>query len=578
VLDLWYKNAVIYCLDVDTYMDSNGDGVGDFAGLTDRLTYLAGIGVTCVWLLPFYPTPDRDNGYDIVDFYNVAPQLGTLGDFVDFTHQAESLGIRVVVDLVVNHTSIEHPWFQAARRDPASKYRDFYVWSEAKPKDAHEGMVFPGVQQTTWTYDKVAKAYYFHRFYEHQPDLNIANPAVRDEIEKIMGFWLQLGVSGFRMDAAPFVVELKGIEGVEGVDPYQYLNDMRTFLSWRSSGAIMLAEANLEPKAVATYFGDGHRFPMLFNFWLNQHLFFALTAETAEPIQRALKDRPPIPQTCQWANFLRNHDEIDLGRLSDEERAAVFAEMGPRPEMQLYDRGIRRRLAPMLGGDSRRLELAYSLLFSLPGTPVLWYGEEIGMGEDLALPERNSVRTPMQWSAEEHGGFSTAPPKQQVRPIVHEGGFAYQHVNVAAQRRDPGSLLNVIERLIRTRKEAPEIGRGAWTLLDTGSPSVLAHCCEWRGQRLLALHNLSREPTVARLNLSQYECDHLIDLLDDQQPSPVEEGCFETRLQGYGYRWYRVGTSARVSGERHDGAPATRTRAASNGRRAARRSKAGAVR
>ena len=584
MLDLWYKNAVIYCLDVDTFQDSNGDGIGDFAGLADRLTYLAGIGVTCVWLLPFYPTPDRDNGYDITDFYNVAPTLGTLGDFVDFSHRAEDLGIRVIVDLVVNHTSIEHPWFQAARRDPTSKYRDYYVWSKEKPKDAHQGMVFPGVQKTTWTYDKVAKAYYFHRFYEHQPDLNIANPAVREEIEKIMGFWLQLGVSGFRMDAAPFVIELKGIEGVKGVDPYSYLDEMRTFLSWRRSDAIMLAEANLEPKAVTTYFGDGHRLQMLFNFWLNQHLFLALATENADPIEKALKELPPIPESCQWGNFLRNHDEIDLGRLTEEERAAVFAEMGPEPEMQLYGRGIRRRLATMLGGDSRRLELAYSLMFSLPGTPVLWYGEEIGMGEDLSLKERNTVRTPMQWSGEEYGGFSTAPPEQQIRPIVHEGGFAYQHVNVADQRRDPGSLLNVIERLVRTRKESPEIGWGAWALLDAKAPTVLAHCCEWRGQSLLALHNLSREPAMVTLDLTQYQCDHLIDLLDDQQPSPVQEGCFETRLPGYGYRWYRLGrpVAASTTGQdadtaRSNGTSSTNGKAA-NGRHASRRSKSGAHR
>jgi maltose alpha-D-glucosyltransferase / alpha-amylase len=562
VLDLWYKNAVIYCVDVDTFMDSNADGIGDFAGLADRLDYLNGIGVTCLWLLPFYPTPDRDNGYDIMDFYNVAPELGTLGDFVDFTHQAAERGIRVIVDLVVNHTSNQHPWFQAARSDPDSIYRDFYVWSKEKPKDANTGMVFPGVQKTTWTYDKVAKAYYFHRFYDYQPDLNMANPIVREEIQKIMGFWLQLGVSGFRMDAAPFVIELKGIDGVKGVDPYSYLDEMRTFLTWRQGNAIMLAEANLEPKAVSTYFGDGNRLQMLFNFWLNQRVMLALATGTAEPIQRAMKELPSIPQTCQWANFLRNHDEIDLGRLTEDERAAVYAEMGPEPEMQLYDRGIRRRLAPMLGGDSRRLELAYSLLFSLPGTPVLWYGEEIGMGEDLSLPERNSVRTPMQWSGEEHGGFSAAPPEKYIRPIVSEGGFAFQHVNVADQRRDPSSLLNVIERLIRTRKECPEIGLGDWSLLDAKSPSVLAHCIAWRGQFVLVLHNLSSEPAIATLDLAQYECDHLVDLLSDEGPAPLDEGCFETRIQGYGFHWYRIGKTSGVGASTDADVPGVVARAA----------------
>jgi maltose alpha-D-glucosyltransferase/alpha-amylase len=544
VLDLWYKNAVIYCLDVDTFQDGNGDGIGDFAGLAKRLDYLSGIGVTCIWLLPFYPSPDRDNGYDIMDFYNVSPSLGTLGDFVDFTHQAEQRGIRVIADLVVNHTSDQHPWFQAARSDPNSKFRDFYVWSKKRPKDANTGMVFPGIQKTTWTYDKQAKAYYFHRFYEYQPDLNVANPAVREEIQKIMGYWLQLGVSGFRIDAAPFVIELKGIEGVEDEDAFAYLNDMRSFLAWRRSGAMMLAEANLEPKAVTDFFGDADRFHMLFNFWLNQHVFLALATGSAEPIQRAMKKLPPIQLASQWANFLRNHDEVDLGRLSDEERATVFAEMGPEETMQLYGRGIRRRLAPMLGGDPRRLELAYSLMFSLPGTPVLWYGEEIGMSEDLSLQERNSVRTPMQWSGEENGGFSSAPPEALIRPIVREGGFAYKHVNVAAQRRDPNSLLNVVERLIRTRKECPELGWGTCTVLDTNGSVVLAHSCQWQGETVLVMHNLSGEPQVVSLDLTQFQCDHLIDLLESEEPGPLAEGCFEARLPGYGYRWYRIAARA----------------------------------
>jgi maltose alpha-D-glucosyltransferase/alpha-amylase len=546
VLDLWYKTAVIYCIDVKTYVDGNGDGVGDFEGLTARLDYLAGLGVTCLWLLPFYASPDRDNGYDITDYYNVDPRLGTLGDFVDFTHQASQRGIRVIVDLVVNHTSNQHPWFLAACDDRNSKYHEYYVWSEKKPSDADTGMVFPGVQKTTWTFNRKAGGYYFHRFYEYQPDLNIANPAVREEIQKVMGFWLQLGISGFRMDAAPFVIEMKGVKDPNVPDPLFYLNDMRNFLSWRSTSAMMLAEANLEPKRITDYFGeDDERFHMLFNFWLNQHLFAAMATERADPVVQAAKKLPKIPSMGQWGNFLRNHDEIDLGRLSEEDRQAVFAVMGPEKEMQLYDRGIRRRLAPMLGGDSRRLEMAYSLLFSLPGTPVIWYGEEIGMGDDLSLPERTSVRTPMQWSAETNAGFSTASPDSLIRPVVSEGGFAYKHLNVTAQRRDPLSLLNVIERLIRTRKECPEIGWGAWTLLDSKTPSVLAYCCEWRGGSVMALHNLAREPAVAQIDLTPYECDHLIDLLHDRETVAVPDGCFEMRLAGYGYHWFRLGGTRR---------------------------------
>ncbi|MBV9787334.1 MAG: trehalose synthase, partial [Chloroflexi bacterium] len=327
--DRWYENAIIYCLDVDTFQDGDDDGVGDFKGLTKRLDYLVGLGITCLWLLPFYPSPNRDNGYDITDYYNVDPRLGTLGDFVEFMREARERGIRVIVDLVVNHTSDQHPWFQAACRDPHSKYRDFYVWSEEKPADAHEGVVFPGQQDSIWTYNKDARAYYFHRFYEHQPDLNISNPAVTEEIRKIMGFWLELGVSGFRVDAAPFLIEMKGIKGADVDDPYLYLKEMHEFLTVRRGDAIMLAEANVAPEEIAKYTGDGDKMDMLFNFLVNQQLFLALARGKAQPLIKSLNALPQIPKWCQWASFLRNHDEIDLGRLSDKERQEVFAQFGP---------------------------------------------------------------------------------------------------------------------------------------------------------------------------------------------------------------------------------------------------------
>src|ERR671913_1725629 len=453
MLDLWYKNAVIYCLDVETFMDSDGDGVGDFQGLADRLDHVEDLGATCVWLLPFYPTPNRDNGYDVTDFYAVDPRLGTFGDFVAFTHAAHDRGLRVIIDLVANHTSIDHPWFQEARRDPTSRYRDWYVWSKEKPKDLHEGMVFPGVQDATWSYDELAQAWYMHRFYEHQADLNIANPEVREELEKVMGFWLQLGVSGFRLDAVPFLIEYRGVPAEERPkeDPHEHLARMRDFLSWRRAEAMLLAEANITMDQVDEYFGpSGDRLHMIFNFMLNQHLFLSLTRKDAEPIRRVMAQTPAIPPKSQWASFLRNHDELDLGRLSDEERAECFAAFGPEPHMQAYQRGIRRRLAPMLGGDARRLKLAYSLMFALPGTPVFWYGEEIGMGDDLSLPERNSVRTPMQWADEENAGFSKADADRLVRPVVSEGPFSYRAVNVAMQRAQPGSLMDELQRLIRT--------------------------------------------------------------------------------------------------------------------------------
>jgi maltose alpha-D-glucosyltransferase/alpha-amylase len=530
----------VYCIDVETYADSNGDGVGDFAGLGERLDYLAGLGVTCIWLLPFYPSPNRDNGYDITDYYGVDPRHGTLGDFVELTHRARDRGIRVIVDLVVNHTSVDHPWFQAARSDPRSPYREYYIWSETKPKEAGEGIVFPGVQRAIWSYDRAARAYYHHRFYEHQADLNMANPAVREEIRKVMGFWLELGVSGFRVDAAPFLIDMQGAQAHPDEDPYRYLTEMREFLSWRSRDAILLAEANVTMDKVAKYFGDGTRFHLIFNFWLNQHVFLALAREQAAPIREAILAAPPLPPLGQWANFLRNHDEIDLGRLAEHDRQFIFAQFGPDPGMQLYDRGIRRRLLPMLGGDERRARLAYSLMFSLPGTPVLWYGDEIGMGDDLALPERMSVRTPMQWSDSANGGFSRAPAKQLVRPVVKGGEYGYPRRNVLAQQRDPDSLLNWMERLTRLWKECPELGAGTCHVVSVDDPAVFAHCCELDGEVVAAVHNLSREPRTVRLDLSDRKAQGIIELLGDRPYEPLEGAAHEIELEGYGYRWFRV--------------------------------------
>lgn len=540
MIDLWYKNAIVYCLDVETYLDSDDDGIGDFVGLTRRLDYLSGIGVTCVWLLPFYPSPNRDNGYDVMDYYGVDSRLGTLGDFVEFTRQARARGIHVIIDLVVNHTSDQHPWFQQARKDAQSKYRDYYVWSKERPENADEGMIFPGVQQSTWTYDEQAEAYYFHRFYEHQPDLNIANPSVRREIAKIMGFWLELGVSGFRIDAAPFLIELRGVDDTGISDPHAYLQELRQFLSWRRGDAILLAEANVEPDTISEYFGDGDRMHMLFNFIVNQRLFLALARQNAAPLKQSLRTLPDIPPTGQWANFLRNHDELDLGRLTKPEQDEIARAFHLTDDMWLYNRGPRRRLPPMLGDDQRRLRLAYSLMFSLPGTPVLRYGEEIGMGDDLSLPERNSIRTAMQWSGEKNGGFSLAPPDTLVRPVISGGKYGYQHVNVAGQRRAPDSLLNWFERLIRTRKDTPEFGWGRWEIVETDQPCVFAHRCEWQDSTVIAIHNLSKEACSVTLDVSDYETHHLIDLLGDRQYEPVEGGTHQVRLEGYGYRWFRI--------------------------------------
>jgi maltose alpha-D-glucosyltransferase / alpha-amylase len=548
VIDLWYKDAIIYSLDVETFQDSDGDGIGDFRGLGERLDYLASLGVTCLWLLPFYASPNRDNGYDVMDYYSVDPRLGTLGDFVEFMHKARERGIRVLADLVVNHTSDQHPWFQAARRSKDSPYRGYYIWSDELPADAREGMVFPGYQDAVWDWDEAAQAYYFHRFYSFQPDLDIANPAVREEICRIMGFWLELGVSGFRLDAAPFLVEMKGSAGNPAEDHYAYLREFRDFLSWRRGDAILLAEANVSREKVTEYFGEGAKIHMLFSFLLNQHVFLALARQEAEPLVRGMRLPPLPPPTGQWANFLRNHDELDLGRLTDAERQEAFRAFASDPRMQLYGRGIRRRLPPMLGGDRRRIEMAYSLLFSLPGTPVLRYGEEIGMGDDLSLPERESVRTVMQWSTEQNGGFSTAPADRLVRPTLAGGPFGvHAGVDVEDQQRDPGSLLHWMERLIRTRKQCPEIGWGDWEIVETGDPGdagVFAHRCTWSGGTVVAVHNLAGRPAAVRLKLTVEHGEKLVELLGDQPYKLVEAGS-EIDLEPYGYRWFRIGGARR---------------------------------
>jgi maltose alpha-D-glucosyltransferase/alpha-amylase len=542
IKDLWYKNAVIYCLSVGTYMDSSGDGMGDFQGLMRRLDYLHGLGVTAIWLMPFQCSPGRDDGYDISDYYGVNPAYGTLGDFVEFTHGAKQRGIRVVIDLVVNHTSDQHPWFQDARRNPNSKYRDWYVWSDKRPRNADKGMVFPGVQKSTWTHDKVAKRWYFHRFYEFQPDLNTSHPAVQAEILKIMGFWIQLGVSGFRMDAVPFVIGTKGADIERPREQYDMLRSFREFLQWRVGDSIILAEANVLPSTDMNYFGDaGDRMHMMFNFQVNQHLFYALASGDTRPLIKAMQRTERRPASGQWGIFLRNHDELDLGRLTEAQRQTVFDAFGPNKEDQLYDRGIRRRLAPMLGGDRRRLELAYSLMFTLPGTPVLRYGDELGMGDDLSLPERVCCRTPMQWSTEPHGGFTKSD--KPVVPVISNGPYGYQHINAAEQRRDPNSLLNWTERIIRMRKEVPEVGWGEFEVLKTGDNAVLGLRYDWRNNSVLFLHNFADKPCEIEFSssLKGETGNSLINLLGNEHSRATKNGKHCVCLEAYGYRWYRVG-------------------------------------
>ena len=505
--------------------------------MTSRLDYLASLGVTCLWLLPFHPSPWRDDGYDITDHYGVHPDFGNLGDFVDLIHQAGDRGIRVIIDLVLNHTSDQHPWFQAARAgDP--RFRDYYIWSKDKPPDADKGVVFPGVQKTTWSFDRKVGRYYFHRFYDFQPDLNISNPGVREEMEKIIGFWVQLGISGFRVDAVPFLIEPAGKKGLHPSPRFDYMHAFRNYMSWRRGDAVLLGEANVERDAIEEYYEVGGMH-MLFNFSANQRLWLAMARQDATPLVKALDETAGIPASDQWANFLRNHDEIDLGRLSERERADTFAAFGPQPEMQLYGRGIRRRLAPMLGDDRARLELAFSILLTLPGTPVLYYGDEIGMGDDLSLPERHPVRTAMQWTAERNGGFSGAASEHVQVPVISKGQFGYRKVNVADQQRDSQSLLNWMQRAVRARAECPEFGTGGWDVIGGRDPSVLALRYMAGEVSMIAVHNLAGERRRTALRGAAKKGGTRRELFGNRRYD--DEGSPTLELDPYGYRWLRFG-------------------------------------
>ncbi|HEX5782279.1 MAG TPA: alpha-amylase family protein [Solirubrobacteraceae bacterium] len=528
--DLWWKNAVVYCVDVEMFLDSNGDGCGDLVGLIERIDYLAGIGVSCLWLMPFYPSVQLDDGYDITDFYGIDDRLGTAGDFTEMIRTASDRGIRVIADLVVNHTSDQHPWFQSAR-DPESPYHEFYVWADEKPEEKPGDVVFPDQEKSNWEYDRKAKKWYLHRFYSHQPDLNVANPLVRDEIAQIVGYWLEQGLAGFRVDAVPFLIEPTGTPAGAIQDPHRLLRDLRRMIGRRRGDAVLMGEVNLKPADQRAFFGDedGDELHMVLSFTVNQAMYLAFAREQAEPLVRALEALPEIPPDCQWANFVRNHDELTLDKLSEAEREEVFAAFGPEPDHQLFGRGLRRRLPSMVDGDQDRLRLAYSLAFSLPGTPVLFYGEEIGMRESLEIPGRMSVRSPMQWTSERHRGFTTAD--QPGRPL------APGDAEVAAQRRDPDSLLTWIELLIRRRRECPELGWGEMTVLDARDPAVLAHQAEWEESTILAVHSFSADPRSVELEVG--DADAVVDLFGPEELKP-RRGRVTVELGRYGHRWFRV--------------------------------------
>ncbi|MFI6602228.1 alpha-amylase family protein [Nonomuraea sp. NPDC050536] len=531
--DLWWKNAVIYCLDVETFKDGDDDGIGDFRGLTQQIDYLAGLGVTCLWLMPFFPTPNRDDGYDITDFYSVDPRLGTLGDFVEFMRTARDRGLRVIADLVVNHTSDRHPWFLDARSSRDSRYRDWYVWSDRPEPDDPSQIVFPDKENSIWQFDDQSGQYYLHSFYRHQPDLNVGNPEVRDEIARILGFWMELGLSGFRVDAVPFLIQNVH---PQLASPHEFLADLRAFMTRRSGGSVLLGEVNVPYEELTEYFGAGlgDQLTMCFDFIGMQRAWLAMARSEAEPLAQALRERPTPPKDCQWAVFLRNHDELTLDKLTEAERKEVFDAFGPEPRMQIYGRGLRRRLPGMFGGDLRRIKMAYSLLFSLPGTPVVFYGEEIGMGENLDAEGRMAVRVPMQWSRE--GGFSQAEPERD----MPEGAFSPARVNVADQKRDGDSLLRWFQLLIERYRECPELAWGAHTVLESGHPSVLAHRCDADGATVLAVHNLCDTAAEIDLTLDGLDGQILTDLLMDGRLEVGGDGGVHIPLTPHGCRWFRA--------------------------------------
>ena len=543
--DLWWKNAVFYCADIETFYDWNGDGTGDIRGMTERIEYLADLGITCLWLMPFYPTARKDDGYDITDFLSVDPRLGNLGDFVELVRTARSNGIRVIVDFVMNHTSDAHPWFKSARRSKDDPYRDYYVWSATEPKGTAKDVVFPDQEDSLWELDPKTGEYYLHHFYKHQPDLNIANPKVQEEISRTLGFWLQLGVSGFRVDAVPFLFADDGAPGDPGVfDPMEYLGDVRNFVTRRLGDAVLLGEVNVAYKDQKRFFGgsDGDGLNMQFDFIGMQHIYLSLARSDARPLAKVLRQRPKLDITSQWANFVRNHDELTLDKLGESERQEVFDAFGPDPSMQLYGRGLRRRLPSMLGGDERRMRMVYSLAFSLPGTPVLFYGEEIGMAENLDVPGRFAVRTPMQWTGDSNGGFSTAAKRRLPRPLP-DGLFGPDRVNAADQRQDHHSFWWFIRDLIYTYRQQPEIGWSTADVLQQPNRSVLAHLCrESSGWAMLAVHNFGADSCIVSIELDEAPPGSvLVDLLGGLSRHELDiHGRIDLHLEAYGYRWLRV--------------------------------------
>jgi maltose alpha-D-glucosyltransferase / alpha-amylase len=537
---LWFKDAIIYELHVKTFFDSNNDGIGDFAGLIQKLDYLHNLGITCLWLLPFFPSPLRDDGYDIADYYDVHPAYGTLDDFRAFLKAAHDRNLQVMIELVINHTSDQHPWFQAARKaPPGSPEREFYVWSDTDGKYRDARIIFTDTEQSNWTWDPEAKAYFWHRFFSHQPDLNYDNPAVLEEILKAMCFWLDMGVDGLRLDAIPYLVEREGTSCENLPETHVIVKKIRSYLDERYANRMILAEANQWPTDVREYFGDGDECHMAFHFPLMPRLFMALRLEDRHPVTDIIAQTPDIPENCQWGLFLRNHDELTLEMVTDEERDYMYLAYSADPQMRI-NIGIRRRLAPLIDNSRRRIELLNSLLYSFPGTPILYYGDEIGMGDNIYLGDRNGVRTPMQWSADRNAGFSRSNPARLYSPVIMDPVFGYQSINVEAQQEDPSSLLNWMRNMIALRKLFQVFGRGKIAFLHPENRKILAYLRSYGDDRILCVANFSRFAQPAELDLSDYAGMTPVEMFGYVEFPGITRNPYALTLAPYGFLWFEL--------------------------------------
>jgi maltose alpha-D-glucosyltransferase/alpha-amylase len=538
--DLWYKDAIIYQLHVKAFADSNNDGIGDFAGLTEKLDYLQDLGVSALWLLPFYPSPGRDDGYDIADYRHINPDFGTMADFRRFMQEAKRRKLRVITELVINHTSDQHPWFKRARRSrPDSDARNWYVWSDSDQRFAGTRIIFNDTEKSNWAWDSTAKAYYWHRFFSHQPDLNFDNPRVLLAMVRVMRRWLDLGVDGFRMDAIPYLCEREGTNNENLPETHAVIKKIRAELDSYASGKLLLAEANQWPEDVSAYFGEGDECHMAYHFPLMPRIFMAIAQEDRFPITDILRQTPDIPGNCQWALFLRNHDELTLEMVTDVERDYLWSTYATDPRARI-NLGIRRRLAPLMDNDRRKIELMNSLLLSFPGTPILYYGDEIGMGDNIYLGDRNGVRTPMQWTPDRNGGFSRCDPARLYMPMIMDPVYGYEAVNVEAQSRSLSSLLSWTKRLISVRKSTNVFGRGSLTFIRPKNRSVLVYVRQYQDQTILCVANLSRSAQAAEIDLAPWRGRIPLEMLGRKDFPPIGEQPYIVTLAPYGFFWFRL--------------------------------------